>query len=314
MRNLYFSAGARSEQNLYEDLIIESIKIYGQDLYYLPRDLVNVDDVFREDPESRFNSNYLLEMYVDNADGFDGEGDLFTKFGVEIRDNATFVVARSRWSASVKKYDNENWLSAMTVKMENTTMSEFFDADEDSQLKSFYDGEISKITDKFSLEAIEELKAESKRDLIPVSDLLKSEPAIQKLINSDINIFTDDKTTPNINEGETIIEDIMDNLGITNIDYTDDLNEVRDSIVNFDGNIVLPELEEGMFDFFTDKDEKSEEAQGQAFVEGLSKILKRPVTKTFYNANMTESDKESISKIFNINSNQLDELVAKYLQ
>lgn len=214
----------------------------------------------------------------------------------------------------IKKYDNENWLSAMTVKMENTTMSEFFDADEDSQLKSFYDGEITKITDKFSLEAIEELRAESKRDLIPVSDLLKSEPAIQKLINSDINIFTDDKTTPNMNEGETIIQDIMDNLGITNIDYTDDLNEVRDSIVNFDGNIVLPELEEGMFDFFTDKDEKSEEAQGQAFVEGLSKILKRPVTKTFYNANMTESDKESISKIFNINSNQLDELVAKYLQ
>ena len=82
MRNLYFSAGARSEQNLYEDLIIESIKIYGQDLYYLPRDLVNVDDVFREDPVSKFNSNYLLEMYVDNADGFDGEGDLFTKLGI----------------------------------------------------------------------------------------------------------------------------------------------------------------------------------------------------------------------------------------
>ena len=97
MRNLYFSAGARSEQNLYEDLIIESIKIYGQDLYYLPRDLVNVDDVFREDPESRFNSNYLLEMYVDNIDGFDGEGDLFTKFGVEIRDQVTLTVAKRRW-------------------------------------------------------------------------------------------------------------------------------------------------------------------------------------------------------------------------
>ena len=74
MRNLYFSAGARSEQNLYEDLIIEAIKIYGQDLYYLPRDLVNVDDVFREDPVSSFNSNYLLEMYVDNTDGFSAAG------------------------------------------------------------------------------------------------------------------------------------------------------------------------------------------------------------------------------------------------
>ena len=107
MRNLYFSAGARSEQNLYEDLIIESIKIYGQDLYYLPRDLVNVDDVFREDPVSSFNSNYLLEMYVDNIDGFDGEGDLFTKFGVEIRDQVTFTVAKRRWQQTVMRYDNE---------------------------------------------------------------------------------------------------------------------------------------------------------------------------------------------------------------
>ena len=107
MRNLYFSAGARSEQNLYEDLIIESIKIYGQDLYYLPRDLVNVDDVFREDPVSKFNSNYLLEMYVDNIDGFDGEGDLFTKFGVEIRDQVTFTLSKRRWEQTVMRYDNE---------------------------------------------------------------------------------------------------------------------------------------------------------------------------------------------------------------
>jgi len=107
MRNLYFSAGARSEQNLYEDLIIESIKIYGQDLYYLPRDLVNVDPVFREDPVSKFNSNYLLEMYVDNIDGFDGEGDLFTKFGVEIRDQVTFTLSKRRWEQTVMRYDNE---------------------------------------------------------------------------------------------------------------------------------------------------------------------------------------------------------------
>ena len=107
MRNIYFSAGARSEQNLYEDLIIESIKIYGQDLYYMPRDLVNVDDVFREDPVSKFNSNYLLEMYVDNIDGFDGEGDLFTKFGVEIRDQVTFTVSKRRWQQTVMRYDNE---------------------------------------------------------------------------------------------------------------------------------------------------------------------------------------------------------------
>ena len=68
---------------------------------------MNVDDVFREDTVSSFNSNYLLEMYVDNADGFDGEGDLFTKFGVEIRDQVTFTLSKRRWEQTVMRYDNE---------------------------------------------------------------------------------------------------------------------------------------------------------------------------------------------------------------
>ncbi len=89
--NPYFSQGRRSEQNLYEDIIIESLKIYGQDIYYLPRDIVNEDKLFGDDVPSRFNSSYKIEMYIDNVDGFDGEGDLFSKFGVEIRDAATLL-------------------------------------------------------------------------------------------------------------------------------------------------------------------------------------------------------------------------------
>ena len=107
MRNLYFSDKVRSEQNLYEDIIIESLKIYGQDVYYLPRDLVGEDRVFGHDVPSRFNSSHKIEMYIENAEGFEGEGDLFTKFGVEIRDEATFVVSRRRWEQTVKRYDNE---------------------------------------------------------------------------------------------------------------------------------------------------------------------------------------------------------------
>ncbi len=107
MRNLYFSDKIRSEQNLYEDIIIESLKIYGQDVYYLPRDLVGEDRVFGQDVPSRFNSSHKIEMYIENVEGFDGEGDLFTKFGVEIRDEATFVVSRRRWEQTVKRYDNE---------------------------------------------------------------------------------------------------------------------------------------------------------------------------------------------------------------
>jgi hypothetical protein len=107
MRNLYFSDGHKSEQLLYEDLIIEAVKIYGQDLYYMPRDLVNIDSVFKEDPVSSFNSSYRVEMYVESNDGFDGEGDLFSKFGVEIIDSVTLIMAKRRWNETVRKYDNE---------------------------------------------------------------------------------------------------------------------------------------------------------------------------------------------------------------
>lgn len=106
-RNLYFSEKVLSEQNLYEDIIIESLKIYGQDVYYLPRDIVAEDKIFGDDIPSSFNSSYKIEMYIENVDGFDGEGDLFTKFGIEIRDQATFVVSRRRWRESVARLDNE---------------------------------------------------------------------------------------------------------------------------------------------------------------------------------------------------------------
>ena len=105
--NLYFSQKVRSEQQLYEDIVIESLKTYGQDVFYLPRDLVNEDSILGDDPVSSFNSSYMLEMYIENTEGFDGEGDLFTRFGVEIRDEATFVVSRRRWSDTVARYDNE---------------------------------------------------------------------------------------------------------------------------------------------------------------------------------------------------------------
>lgn len=104
---MYFSQGSRSEQQLYEEIIIESLKIYGQDVYYLPRDIVNQDNILNEDANSRFNSSYKIEMYIENIEGFDGEGDLFTKFGVEIRDQATFIVAKKRWEQTIARYDNE---------------------------------------------------------------------------------------------------------------------------------------------------------------------------------------------------------------
>ena len=105
-RNVYFTDKVRSEQNLYEDIVIESLKIYGQDVYYIPRDIVSEDRIFGDDIPSRFNSSHKIEMYIENIEGFDGEGDLFTRFGVEIRDEATFVVSRRRWTQQVARMDN----------------------------------------------------------------------------------------------------------------------------------------------------------------------------------------------------------------
>jgi hypothetical protein len=103
--NFYFQSGNTSgttgEQRLLEDLIIESMKIYGHDVYYLPRTIMNKDNVLLEDPLSYFAQAYPLEMYLENTEGFEGEGELLTKFGFEFRSNATFVVARRRWEESV---------------------------------------------------------------------------------------------------------------------------------------------------------------------------------------------------------------------
>ena len=108
--NPYFKQGVRSEQTLYEDIIIEALKMYGQDVYYLPREIVNKDKIFLDDVPSRFGSAYKVEMYIENTEAFDGEGDLFTKFGIELRDQANFIVSRKRWKQLVgSRLDEQNF-------------------------------------------------------------------------------------------------------------------------------------------------------------------------------------------------------------
>ena len=95
------STGFSLEQQLIENLYTEAIKIYGFDVFYIPRTLVNVDKIFNEDELSKFTSAHSIEMYLQSVDGFEGEGDFLSKFGVEIRDRASFVVVKSRWSSAV---------------------------------------------------------------------------------------------------------------------------------------------------------------------------------------------------------------------
>ena len=105
-RNVFFSQAVKSEQNLYEDLIVESLQIYGQDIYYVPRTLVNRDSILGEDPASKFDDAYLMEAYIENTDGFEGAGDLMSKFGLEIRDEATFIISRRVWEKLVGKFSS----------------------------------------------------------------------------------------------------------------------------------------------------------------------------------------------------------------
>lgn len=105
--NFYFQSGVpggrSSEQLLMEDLIIECLKIYGFDVYYMPRQTVYQDNILNEDVLNNFEYAYPLEMYMSSNMGFEGEGDLLTKFGVEVRDTATFIVARRRWDEVVAR-------------------------------------------------------------------------------------------------------------------------------------------------------------------------------------------------------------------
>lgn len=99
--NSYFTQGTTSEQDLIQDLIDEQIKIFGKDVKYLPRTLVDKDELFKEDSMSTFDSAYTIEAYIANIDGFTGDGDLFSKFGVRISDQATFIVSRRRFTEAV---------------------------------------------------------------------------------------------------------------------------------------------------------------------------------------------------------------------
>jgi hypothetical protein len=102
--NVYFSQGTKNEQYLVEDLIIESLKIYGQEMFYIPRTLVSKDEILGEDRLSAFTSNFPIEMYFENVDSFAGQGAFIQKFGLMMEQSATLVVARRRWEQLVGRY------------------------------------------------------------------------------------------------------------------------------------------------------------------------------------------------------------------
>lgn len=102
--NSLFPSGTTSEQNLVESLIIESIRQYGKEFYYIPRKFVALDELFGEDPLSKFQNAYQIEGYLDNVDSFGGQGTFMSKFGMFIEEQGQITIARTRWDNLVGRF------------------------------------------------------------------------------------------------------------------------------------------------------------------------------------------------------------------
>lgn len=104
--NFYFNnIGASQEQNLIEDLIVESIKIYGIDMVYIPRTTVNRDPILREGETYKYETGISVEMYVKNVNGMVGEGEFLSKFGLEVRENIILVMAQRVFADEIGIYN-----------------------------------------------------------------------------------------------------------------------------------------------------------------------------------------------------------------
>lgn len=104
--NVFFNHAVNTEQHLYEDLVVESLRLYGHETFYLPREIVEEDTILGEDVQSKFGDSYSVEMYIENTDGFEGEGDLFSKFGVRVNDQVTFVISLRSWERFISLDSN----------------------------------------------------------------------------------------------------------------------------------------------------------------------------------------------------------------
>ena len=100
----YFLQGSASEQSLIQDLINEQLKFYGQDIIYLPRKIVNKKTILKEVVASTFDDAYRIEAYLLNYEGFEGQGDILSKFGVQTTDAVTFAISKERYEDFVSPF------------------------------------------------------------------------------------------------------------------------------------------------------------------------------------------------------------------
>ena len=112
--NPYFLQGSTSEQRLVQDLINEQLRMYGQDIVYLPRKIVNKKSIIKEIVSSSFDDAYRLEAYVDTYDGYGENPTLLTKFGIEATNEINLIISRERF---------ENYISPLMKNEENVKLT-----------------------------------------------------------------------------------------------------------------------------------------------------------------------------------------------
>ena len=102
--NPFFLQGSKGEQGLVQDLVNEQLRMYGIECHYIPRKLVTSRTIMKEVTESKFEQAFPLETYLMNTDGYAGQGDILTKFGVRVTDEATFIISKERFEESVAPF------------------------------------------------------------------------------------------------------------------------------------------------------------------------------------------------------------------
>ena len=102
--NPFFLQGSQSEQRLTQDLINEHLKIFGVEVTYIPRKFVRKQTIIKEVQSSAFDDNFLLEAYLNTYEGYSGQGDIMTKFGVSLRDEVTLTISRERFEDFISPF------------------------------------------------------------------------------------------------------------------------------------------------------------------------------------------------------------------
>lgn len=103
MLNPFFLQGSKTEQGLVQDLINEHLRIYGVEVYYLPRQYVTEKTIIKEVIESQFNFAYPIEAYVDSYEGYGGQGTILSKFGIQELDDLNLIISRERWETYISE-------------------------------------------------------------------------------------------------------------------------------------------------------------------------------------------------------------------